>query len=185
MKEIMKYLFTMACILSMGVLTSLKAQEAIDNTVTTSNVENNNSKGDTLSGMGKTSIVNASQYGQNSGTCTLIQNIGLDRKITNKKNGYKIVTNNKTERINVTKGKNGARRIKYYGETEALKYHKDSKGKIHYTYTYYDDCRKILVRKNKKGITTTNHKSSLDPEEIDKKVVAAITKGASSCSITD
>ena len=176
----MKYLF-MACILSLGAYTSLRAQEATDNTLQ----DNSQYKADTLPGMGKTSIVNASQYGNNYGTCTLIQNIGLDRKMTNKKNGYKIVTNNKDERITVTKGKNGARRIKYYGQTEGLKYHKDPKGRIHYRYTYYDDCRKILVRKNKKGITTTNHKSSLDPEEIDRKVVSAIKTGATTCSITD
>ncbi|HXA02983.1 MAG TPA: hypothetical protein VNW99_13395 [Cytophagaceae bacterium] len=181
----MKYIFTLACILSLGAYASIMAQELTDNTVTTSSAQNNNSKADTLPGMGKTSIVNSAEYTKNSGTCTLVQNIGLDRKMTNKKNGYKIVTNNKAEKINVTKGKNGARRIKYYGETETVKYHKDPKGRIHYKYTYYDDCRKILVRKNKKGITTTNHKSSLDPEEIDRKVVAAILMGVNTCSITD
>jgi len=180
----MKFIYTLACILSLGAYTSLRAQEGNVNTVTTSNTQNN-SPGDTLSGMGKTSIVNSSQYSQNSGTCTLIQNVGLDRKMTNKKNGYKIVTNNKAEKINVTKGKNGARKIKYTGEIESLKYHKDSKGRIHYKYTYFDDCRKILVKKNKKGITTTNHKSSLDPEEIDRKVVAAIVNGVNTCSVTD
>jgi hypothetical protein len=180
----MKYIFMLACGLSLGAYTSLKAQEATDNKTINDNIQND-SQADTLPGMGKTSIVNASQYGKNYGTCTLIQNIGLDRKMINKKNGYKIVTNNKEERISVTKGKNGARRIKYYGETEGLKYHKDPKGRIHYKYTYYDDCRKILVRKNKKGITTTNHKSSLSPEEIDRKVVSAIMTGATTCSITD
>jgi hypothetical protein len=177
----MKYIFTLACILSLGAYTSLKAQEATDyNTVTASNKITS----DTLPGMGSSSLVNAPQY-HSSGTCTLVQNTGLNRKMVKRKNGYKIVTSNKAEKVDVKKGKNGARKIKYVGETEGLKYHKDSKGNIHYKYTYFDDCRKILVKKNKKGITTTNHKSSLDPEEINKKVTAAINTGVSTCSVTD
>jgi hypothetical protein len=180
MKEHMKFIYTLACILSLGAYTSLQAQEATDyNTVT---VQSNTS--DTLSGMGSTSLVNAPQYHSN-GTCTLVQSTQVDRKMINRKNGYKIVTADKSEKIDVKTGKNGARKIKYYGDTEGLKYHKDSDGKIHYKYTYFDDCRKILVKKNKKGITTTNHKSSLDPEEINKKVVRAINTGVSTCSVTD
>jgi hypothetical protein len=179
----MKLIYTLACILSLGAYTSLQAQEATDhNTVTASTVQSNTS--DTLSGMGNTSIVNAPQYHSN-GTCTLVQGTEVDRKMVNRKNGYKIVTADKSEKIDVKTGKNGARKIKYYGDTEALKYHKDSDGKIHYKYTYFDDCRKILVKKNKKGITTTNHKSSLNPEEINKKVVRAINTGVSTCSVTD
>jgi hypothetical protein len=185
MKENMKFIYILACILSLGAYTSLQAQEATDyNTVTATTAKSNINTSDTLAGMGNTSLVNAPKY-HSSGTCTLIQSTQPDRKMVNRKNGYKIVTADKSEKIDVKTGKNGARKIKYYGDTEGLKYHKDSDGKIHYKYTYYDDCRKILVKKNKKGITTTNHKSSLDPEEINKKVVRAINTGVSTCSVTD
>ncbi|MFL5728621.1 MAG: hypothetical protein ACJ75J_03945 [Cytophagaceae bacterium] len=180
----MKYIYTLACILSLGIYTAAKAQDATETDYTTASSATSYNKADTLSGMGSTSIVNTAEY-HGTGTCTLIQNTGTNRKMTNKKHGYKIVTANKMEKVNVTTGKNGARKIKYYGETEGLKYHKDSKGKIHYKYTYYDDCRKILVKRNKKGITTTNHKSSLNPEEINQKVTAAINTGVNTCSITD
>jgi hypothetical protein len=139
---------------------------------------------DTLSGMDN-SIVNTPITANSAGTCTLIKNNYTDRKITHSKNGYKIVTAGKSEIVKVHKGKNGARKIKYTGETEDLKYHKTSDGKIHYKYKYNEDCREILVKRNKKGITTTNHKSSLNWEEINAKVTAAINRGIDTCSITD
>jgi hypothetical protein len=180
----MKFIYILATIISLGFCIGAKAQNNVNtNTEAYANAAPENPK-DTLPGMGN-SIVNSQVTSNSYGTCTLIKNNYTDRKITHYKNGYKIVTTGKNEVVKVHKGKNGARKIKYTGEAEDLKYHKLSNGQLHYKYRYDEDCRKIIVKRNKKGITTTNHKSSLNWEEINNKVTAAINRGVETCSITD
>jgi hypothetical protein len=179
----MKFIYILSTAIPIGLGNIAIAQ---DNRNITPNEEYASSvySRDTLQGMDN-SIVNSRVTANSYGTCTLIKNNYSDRKITHTKNGYKIVTAGKNEIVKVRKGENGARKIKYSGETEDLKYHKTSNGKLRYKYKYYEDCRKIIVRRNKKGITTTNHKSSLNWEEINDKVTAAINRGVDTCSITD
>jgi hypothetical protein len=179
----MKFIYILSTAITIGLGNIAIAQ---DNRNITPNEEYASSvySRDTLQGMDN-SIVNSRVTANSYGTCTLIKNNYSDRKITHTKNGYKIVTAGKNEIVKVRKGENGARKIKYSGETEDLKYHKTSNGKLRYKYKYYEDCRKIIVRRNKKGITTTNHKSSLNWEEINDKVTAAINRGVDTCSITD
>jgi hypothetical protein len=181
----MKFINILATAISLGIGTIAIAQEngTGSNNEGYANAAMVTSK-DTLSGMDN-SIVNTQVTRNSSGTCTLIKDIHSDSKVTHNKNGYKIVTADKSEIVKVRKGENGARKIKYSGETEDLKYHKKSDGKIHYKYKYNEDCREIVVKRNKNGITTTNHKSSLNWEEINEKVTAAINRGVHTCSITD
>jgi hypothetical protein len=180
----MKFIYILASVTWLGICNHAIAQDNGNTNAEGYAKAGNTSSEDTLSGMGN-SIVNTKVIAHSYGTCTLIKNNYGDSKITHRKNGYKIVTAGKNEVVKVQKGKNGARKIKYTGENEDLKYHKKSNGKLHYKYKYDEDCRKILVKRNKNGITTTNHKSSLNWEEIESKVTAAINRGVEACSITD
>ena len=136
---------------------------------------------DTLQGM-TGSFVNTGVGNPHYGMCSLIKNHYTDRRIKNYKNGYKIVTSGRHEVIRVINGKDGEVKIRYSNDDEGLHYKRNKAGRETFRYMYFEDCRKIVMRKNRKGILTMNHKSSLNWLQIDERVQSAIERGVSTCS---
>lgn len=141
----------------------------------------NETPADTLPGM-TGSFVNTGVGNSHYGMCTLVKNHYTDRRIKNYKNGYKIVTTGRHEVIKVRNGKDGTVKIRYVNDEEGLHYKKNKGGVETFRYMYFEDCRKIVMRKNRKGILTMNHKSSLNWREIDERVYSAIERGVNTCS---
>src|SRR4051812_14917195 len=125
----MRFIYILSTTITLGMCNFVIAQESRNTSLNYANATSYPK--DTLPGMSN-SIVNSQVTPSSYGTCTLIKNNYSDRKITHYKNGYKIVTADKNEIVKVRKGDNGARKIKYVGEAEDLKYHKNSKGELHY-----------------------------------------------------
>jgi hypothetical protein len=115
--------------------------------------------------------------------CSLVQNAGKESKIYTYRNGYKIVTDEDDEVVEVRTQRNGGKKLRYYNGYENLKYHRKSDGKVHYKYSYYNQCKKVTLRKNKAGITSVTNKSrEVDANEIMANLNAAIKKGANTCA---
>ena len=163
----MKYLYIIAALTALILVTPAQAQ--------------NETPADTLPGM-TGSFVNVGVGNPQYGMCTLVKNHYTDRRIKNYKNGYKIVTKGRHEVIRVINGEDGEVKIRYSNDNEGLHYKRNKGGVETFRYMYFEDCRKIVMRKNKKGILTMNHKSSLDWREIDERVHDAIERGVNTCS---
>lgn len=191
----MKSIYILAGIMALGIMTNANAQDytpsssgAIitdvntdDYTVSSNQDTTTMARLETDAGE-VTTIFNTPVEATKSGGCSLIQNDHRDKKVTYKKNGYTMVTENNDEYIDVKNKRNGDRKLTYYNDFETLDYHKKYDGKTHYKYSYYNECKKVKVRKNKKGVTTVTNKAGGDIAEVQNNVNAAIKKGANTCA---
>jgi hypothetical protein len=192
----MKSIYILAGIMALGIINA-NAQDYTPSssgaTITEASVQGNTpSATEDTTTMAKletdagevTTIFNTPVESTKSGGCSLIQNAHRDKKITYKKNGYTMVTENKDEYIDVKNKSNGDKKLTYYNDFETLDYHKKYDGKTHYKYSYYNECKKVKVRKNKKGIISVTNRAGGDLKEVQTNVNAAIKKGANTCAGT-
>ncbi|MBX9853716.1 MAG: hypothetical protein K2X86_18380 [Cytophagaceae bacterium] len=177
----MKPLHILIWIISLGIITSINAQstantmmEGTADSTTTANLDEDAGYSATIFTTG----------GKNSspGGCSLIQNHWRDRKVYRYKNGYKIVTSQEDETVEVKTKDAGGRKIKYSNDYETLKYHLKKDGTVHYKYSYWNECKKVNLRRSKKGITSLTNKSGLEQKDVRNNVRSAIQKGVNSCS---
>ena len=172
----MKSIYILSLIAALGILTSAQAQDYASG-------KPGNSESETLevaAGEVQT-IFNTTAKNTRDAGCSLIQDPYRGRHLEQKKNGYKIVTENEDEIVEV-KYSDGGRKLKYSNDYETLRYHLKENGKSHYKYSYYNECNKVKVRKNKKGITSVTNKSGMDTQEVSNNVQNAIKKGSNTCA---
>jgi hypothetical protein len=183
----MKSIYILAGIVALGIVTNVNAQDytptssgyspsITEDTTTMVRMETDN---DTE---GIETIFNTPVALTKSGGCSLIQNSNSDMKVSYKKNGYKMVTDNQDEVIDVKNKNNGDKKLTYYNDYENLKFHQEKSGKTHYKYSYYNECKKVKVKKNKKGITSVTNKAGGDLSEVQANVKSAIQRGANTCA---
>lgn len=166
----MKFIYILTWITCFGIFTSAEAQISTSDSATADAGELN-------------TLFNTPVESVRYGGCSLVQNDEKDREIYTYKNGYKIVTEEDDEVVEVRNKKDGDKKLKYHNGYESLKYHLKRDGRFHYNYSYYNECKKVKVRRNKDGIiSVTNKSGEVDAEEIRKNVQAAIKKGANTCA---
>lgn len=172
----MKSLYILSLIVALGIMTSAQAQD-----YASGKPENSDSETVEIAAGEVQTVFNTTAQHTRDGSCTLIQDPYRGRYLHQKKNGYKIVTENEDEVVEV-KYTNGGRKLKYYNDYETLRYHLKKNGKTHYNYSYYNECKKVKVRKNKKGITSVTNKSGMDTDEVSSNVQNAIKRGSNTCA---
>lgn len=118
---------------------------------------------------------------RNQRGCALIQNPWRHREMEVTKNGYKIVTLDEDETVKVKNLKNGKTRVIYSNDYETLKYKTNKNGEATYRYSYYNGCKKVRLKKDKKGTTSLTNKSGLDTKEVRDNAWQAINRGVRSC----
>jgi hypothetical protein len=155
------------------------SQDYTSDTTTTASVKSSDQELQADAGMGQTIFYNESKRRNQKG-CTLIQNPWKDRSMKVTNNGYKLVTQDEDETVKVKNEKNGTK-VYYSNDFETLKYKTRKDGTISYKYTYYDNCKKVKVKKSKHGITSVVNKTELNTSDIRNNAYQAINRGVTSC----
>jgi hypothetical protein len=176
----MKHIIILACIVSLGIYTSGYAQD-------NQNADSLTVTADADMGMDEeiglnNAIFSSSATKSNYGGCSLIKEGSKERQVYTYKNGYKIVTGDKEEVVKVKRYKDGGRKIKYSNDFESFKYHIDDDGEMHYSYSYDNyECKKVRVKRSKKGITSVTNKSEAELDEVKGNVKTSMDQGLNSC----
>jgi len=131
-------------------------------------------------GMGQTIFYNESER-RNKRGCSFIQNPWKDREMKVTKNGYTLITQDEDEVVKVKNIKSGGSKVNYSNDFETLKYKTDKSGKATYKYTYFNECKKVKLKKNKNGITSVKNKSGLETSDVRNSAYQAINRGVRTC----
>lgn len=170
-KETMKWIFILALIACFGVFTSAEAQISAADSITADAGEVN-------------TLFNTNFENVRNGKCSLIQRDDKDRKIYTYKNGYRIVTEEDDEVVEVRHQKNGGNKLRYYNGYETLKYHAKDDGSVHYKYSYYNECDKVKVRLRKNGeLSIKNTSGEVEDKEVLENLNTALEKGVNTCTV--
>jgi hypothetical protein len=180
----MKLKYLLGWILAGGVALPLQAQNDVSASAKESETGTDSSvdASDIELSSGETSTIFSKSTPAGKVGCTLLKNKWRDRKIYSRKNGYKIITSDNDEVIDVTYKANGGKKIKYYNDYESLNYHLKGDGKFHYSYSYFNDCNKVTLKRKKNGVTSLTNKSGMDLETVRGNVRNAIQYGVQSCA---